>query len=172
MNRTMPPPSTSSSVPQRIVLYNLVITGASGLVFLLLLAQMPQTEQPPFQLLTRVFILTLGVMFAGGALGGCLYNFRGLTKHSADQDYATGYNLSYYLRPVSGGISGLTVFFLLLGGAMTLNLGSGSSMSWATFSGRMPYIAFAILAGYGSHEFMLKLKDLAESLFALSKKTQ
>jgi len=31
------------------------------------------------------------------------------------------------------------------------------------------YIGFLILAGYGSQEFMFKLKDLAESLFALSK---
>jgi len=32
--------------------------------------------------------------------------------------------------------------------------------------GRMPYVAFALLAGYASHEYMLKMKDLAESLFA------
>jgi hypothetical protein len=31
----------------------------------------------------------------------------------------------------------------------------------------MPYIAFSLLAGYGSNEFMMKLKDLADSLFAL-----
>ena len=162
----------SGKVPRRIVFYTLAVTAAAGVAFVALFAQIPDTEKPPAQSLTSVFLLTLGVMFAGGALGGCLYSFRGLTKHSADQDYAEGYNLSYYLRPVASGISGLMVFFLLLGGAMTLNLGAGSSMSWATFSGRMPYIAFAILAGYGSNEFMLKLKDLAESLFALSKKSQ
>ena len=110
-------------------------------------------------------------MFSAGAMGGCLYNFRGLTKHSAEEDYAEGYNLSYYLRPVAGGVSGLMAFFLLLGGALTLNIGA-TSMSWATLQGRMPYVALAILAGYGSHEFMLKLKDLAESVFALSKKSQ
>jgi len=33
--------------------------------------------------------------------------------------------------------------------------------------GVAPYIAFALLAGYASREFMLKMKDLAASLFAL-----
>ena len=163
---------SSGDVPRRLVFYTLAVTVAAGAAFVALLGQLPNVEEPPAQRLTHVFILTLGVMSAGGALGGCLYSFRGLTKHSADADYAESYNLSYCLSPVAGGISGVMVFFLLLGGAMTLNLGAGSSRSWATFSGRMPYIALAILAGYGSHEFMLKLKDLAESLFALSRKSQ
>lgn len=164
------PTTSGGTVPRRIVFYTVGVTVGVVIAFVVLLANLPHLEDSnPGELLTRVFVMSLGVMFMGGALGGCLYSFRGLTKHSADQDYAEGYNLSYYLRPMAGGISGLMVFFLLLGGAMTLNLGSDGSFSWATFSGRMPYIAFAILAGYGSQEFMLKLKDLAESLFALSK---
>ena len=56
--------------------------------------------------------------------GGCLYNFRGLTKHSTDQDFSEAYNLSYYLSPIAGAISGLLVFFLLMGGALTLSIGT------------------------------------------------
>ncbi|MBI2508928.1 MAG: hypothetical protein HYV99_02765 [Betaproteobacteria bacterium] len=75
------------------------------------------------------------------------------------------------MRPVAGGVSGVIVFFLLLGGAMTLNVGSPNAGAvWTTLPGRMPYVAFSLLAGYGSNEFMAKLKDLAESLFALKKK--
>lgn len=40
-------------------------------------------------------------------------------------------------------------------------------MGWSSLPGRMPYMAFAFLAGYGSTEFMAKLKDLAQSFFAL-----
>ena len=103
----------------------------------------------------------------GGVLGGCLYNLRGLIKHSTARDFETVYALSYYLRPISGGISGLVVFFLLLGGAITLNVDGGATYAWASLLGRMPYIAFSLLAGFGSHEFMLKLKDLADAFFAL-----
>ena len=152
--------------------YTLAATAVAILGLISLLAYSSELPEPSSQSdLGRAFIMTLGLMFSAGAMGGCLYNFRGLTKHSAEEDYAEGYNLSYYLRPVAGGVSGLMAFFLLLGGALTLNIGA-TSMSWATLQGRMPYVALAILAGYGSHEFMLKLKDLAESVFALSKKSQ
>ncbi|MEJ2535697.1 MAG: hypothetical protein P8048_01330 [Calditrichia bacterium] len=58
------------------------------------------------------------------------------------------------------------MFFILLGGALSLNLGSNTNTSgWMTFSGRMPYIAIAILSGYASQEFMQKLKEVAKTLF-------
>ena len=165
-------PSTRYKVPGRVVAYTLAVSLIAASAFVTLLALTPDLEVGKSgRELTHVFVMTILAMFAAGALGGCLYNFRGLTKHSADEDYSEAYNLSYYLRPAAGGLSGLLVFFLLLGGAMTLNIGtSGSGLSWATFTGRMPYVAFGILAGYGSHDFMLKLNDLAESLFALSKR--
>ena len=160
-------------LPKQIVFYTLAATVVAILALIVLLAWIPAPPEPPSPRdLASALIATLGLMFSAGAMGGCLYSFRGLTKHSADEDYADSYNLSYYLRPLAGGVSGLMVFFLLLGGALTLNIGAESTVSWATFQGRMPYVALAILAGYGSHEFMLKLKDLAESLFALSRKTQ
>jgi hypothetical protein len=59
------------------------------------------------------------------------------------------------------------VFFLLLGGALTLNSGTPNVASWQSQAGRMPFLALSLLAGYGSQEFMMKLKDLAETLFAL-----
>ena len=171
-NESQTATQSNGCVPKRIVFYTLAATAVAILGLISLLAYSSELPEPSSQSdLGRAFIMTLGLMFSAGAMGGCLYNFRGLTKHSAEEDYAEGYNLSYYLRPVAGGVSGLMAFFLLLGGALTLNIGA-TSMSWATLQGRMPYVALAILAGYGSHEFMLKLKDLAESVFALSKKSQ
>jgi hypothetical protein len=64
------------------------------------------------------------------------------------------------------------VFFLLLGGALTLNAGAHTDASWQTQVGRMPYVALSLLAGYGAQEFMMKLKDLADTLFALKHKDQ
>jgi len=58
-------------------------------------------------------------------------------------------------------------FFMFLGGAMTLNLGVDSQVyGWTTFVGRMPYIAVSILAGFASNEFILKLKEIASSIFS------
>lgn len=169
-------PSGSNRL-SRVVAYTTitVIVAAVAFVWLLLLlpAAPPGAGQavPDDVTLRTLFALNTGLMFVAGVIGGCLYNFRGLSKHSASGDYHGNYDLSYFLRPLAGGISGLMVFFLLLGGAMTLNIGvKEDTQAWATLLGRMPYVAFSLLAGYGSHEFMLKLKDLADSLFALKEK--
>ena len=160
----------------RIIAYTVAVTILFLAAFVVLVAYTPSisTEElssPSTKSLRLVLLMTTAVMFAAGVTGGCLYNFRGLIKHSADADYSDKHNLSYYLRPISGGVSGVIVFFMVLGGALAFNLGTGEiSTGWATLMGRMPYVALSLLAGYGSHEFMLKLKDLADSLFALSKK--
>lgn len=161
---------------RRAVVFTLLATVLSGALLCGMLAFLPNMTSPSDPSgssinLGYLLAMTTVAMFLSGVFGGCLYNLRGLIKHSTDDDYEVRYNLSYYLRPVSGGVSGVIVFFLLLGGAMTLNVGSGKPEAvWSTLLGRMPYVAFSLLAGYGSNEFMAKLKDLAESLFALKKK--
>jgi hypothetical protein len=161
------------SPPRRVIAYTVVATLGATALFTTWLMYLPDLKPDSSgQLLDaqikQVFVMTIVLMFVAGVIGGCLYNFRGLTKHASLQDYAANYNLSYYLRPLSGGSSGLIVFFLLLGGAITFGVDSpGAGSSWTTLTGRMPYIAFALLAGYGSQEFMTKLKDLADSLFAI-----
>ena len=159
----------------RVVAYTTLTVIAAAVAFVWLLLSLPAADpsavSPDDLTLRGLFARTAAVMLVAGVMGACLYNFRGLSKHSASGDYHGNYDLSYFLRPLAGGISGLMVFFLLLGGAMTLNIGAHEeSFAWATLLGRMPYIAFSLLAGYGSHEFMLKLKDLADSLFALRDK--
>lgn len=114
-------------------------------------------------------LLMIGTTFVSGALGGCLYSLRGLIKHSAQNDFDVNYNYWYLLTPLSGGISGIVVFFLLLGGALTLNISASSAQGIKSIEGPAlaPYIAFALLAGYASRTFMLKMKDVADSLFSL-----
>jgi len=162
----------SGAVPRHITVFSVVTAVVSTVAFVVLLLMLPHStggsEESGAVAIVDVLVFTSILMLASGALGGCLYNFRGLVKHAQDNDFDTNYNLSYQLRPLQGALSGLMVFFLLLGGALTLNVGGGSeTMAWSTVPGVLPYIAFGVLAGYASHEFMLKLKDLAESLFAL-----
>jgi hypothetical protein len=113
-------------------------------------------------------LLMIGATFVSGALGGCLYSLRGLIKHSAKNDFNMHYNYWYLLSPLAGGISGIVVFFLLLGGALTLNISNaGQGMRGIEGLALAPYIALALLAGYASRTFMLKMKDVADSLFSL-----
>ncbi|MBI3082267.1 MAG: hypothetical protein HYY94_05065 [Gemmatimonadetes bacterium] len=111
----------------RVVAYTTIVVLAAAVAFVWLLLSLPAaypaaSEVSPDDLALRaLFARTTAVMFVAGVMGACLYNFRGLSKHSASGDYHVNYDLSYFLRPLAGGISGLIVFFLRLGGAMTLN---------------------------------------------------
>ena len=118
------------------------------------------------------WLLLVGLTFMAGALGGSLYSLRGLLMHSSQNDYDTYYNYWYLLTPLAGGISGVVVFFLLLGGALTLTVAGpqGQIVHNIADLALAPYIALALLAGFASRPFMLKMKDLADSLFALSNK--
>lgn len=155
--------------PGKIIAYTVLMTAVSVVLFLYWLDFMPSLADPNAaaeEELKDVFFKTTIIMFVAGVVGGSLFNFRGLVKHASTGNYKESFNLTYYFHPISGGISGLIVFFLLLGGAITLNIGGDNNSSWATFSGRMPFIAFALLAGYGSNAFMSKMKDLADTLFS------
>lgn len=120
------------------------------------------------------WLLLVGLTFVAGALGGSLYSLRGLLMHSSQNDYDTNYNYWYLLTPLAGGISGVVVFFLLLGGALTLTVAGAQvqTLHNLTDLALAPYIALALLAGFASRPFMLKMKDLADTLFALSNKNK
>lgn len=165
-------PESPDSVypPKRIIIYTTSMGIIFCIIFILLLLLVPNESYVEDDLKNdkAIFVYTILIMTVAGGIGGSLYNFRGLIKHSADADYSRSYDISYYLRPIAGAISGLIVFFLLLGGVIVFNMnGKELDNSWSTFPGRMPFIVFALLAGYSSHEFMLKMKDISESIFAL-----
>lgn len=153
--------------------YTFFMTAFCGAVLVRLIAHPALAFEDARQIASfgpaRVAVLALALMSLGGALGGCLYSLRRLSLHSAAGDYSAGHDFSYYARPLSSAISGLMVCLLLLGGALTLTTGSGNTSGWLTFSGRMPYLACSLLAGYSSHKFMLKLGGLADYIFAANK---
>ncbi|MEH6472734.1 MAG: hypothetical protein V7752_15935 [Halopseudomonas sp.] len=105
------------------------------------------------------------LMLLAGAIGGCLYNFRGITKHITQQDFYPRYEISYLIRPVSGALCGLFVFVLVYGGVLTLSVPSHETLP--TMRAVMLYVAISLLAGYGSHEFLHKVKDLNKAIFAV-----
>ena len=164
---SQPPEEHDADLAKRLAGFTSVVV-----IFLLALFAYVYSGGPPFPLETTpgthwswraaVIIMTL----SGGALGGCLYNFRGITKHMENRDFYRHYGLSYYLRPLSAALCGIFVFALVYGGVLTLTLGKSAAV--LDHRSIILYIAIALLAGYGSHEFLRKIKDLNRTLFALS----
>ncbi len=162
---------TNENQPHLIISVYVVMTTIVGCILLYILFDSTSDQIQESQNIKHIFLRAAGMMICSGILGGCLYDIRGLIKHSIKNNFNKQYNLSYILRPFAGALSGLIIFLLLLGGVMSFDMGGseGSNfgkMGWTTFKGRMPYVTFALLAGYASHSFMLKLKDISDSVFA------
>jgi hypothetical protein len=115
-----------------------------------------------------LFLYTCGMMICCGTIGGSLFDVRGLIQHSTNDDFDPHFTLSYLLRPIAGGLSGLVAFFLLLVGALGFSYSHDpvAGAGWTTFDGRLPYHAVGFLAGYSSQVFLLKLKEIADAAFS------
>jgi hypothetical protein len=161
--------------PKAIVRYTVVVSVTALFLFLFMLWATSTfhavSERQNAKATGIYWLLVVGLMFVAGGLGGSLYSVRGVVMHSSQNDFDISYNYWYFLTPLAGGISGVIVFFLLLGGALTLTAPGpqGQTLHDIADLALAPYIAFALLAGFASRPFMLKMKDLADSLFALSK---
>ena len=153
-----PRKQTPGAPPRSLVVFIVASACLSVIFFLLVLAcplNVAKVDEANSAIHQHVFFLTTTTMFIAGMTGGCLSNIRRIIQHSAPGPFNTVYSLSYYLRPLFGGIAGIVVFFLLLGGALSLNVGSaGTATGWTTLTGRAPFITFALLAGFGSTEVL------------------
>jgi len=133
--------------------------------------QIPQAEKERFEAIRSLFVMTMGMTLFCGALGGCLFDMRGLIKHESEKDFDMAYYSSYILRPFAGSLSGFIVFLVLVGGLFSMEVqppnNSAGEMDWIILRRQLPFMAFATLAGYASHVFMMKLKDIAEVIFSI-----
>lgn len=149
------------------LLYSIVVTlfALSSLVYLLfLIEQLHPGNAVPMALLVALVLMA-------GAIGGCLFNMHSLVKHVDRGDFDEMHNIGYYLTPISGGVCGLIVVILLLGGVLTLGLAPEAKTAVLENPGRlMPFIAAAMIAGYGSYQFKNKLDELADTIFRTNAK--
>ncbi len=149
------------------VAYTIVITLFSLAALIAILHLIDQPLSP--QRLPLALLVVLVLM--AGAIGGCLFNIHTLVKHIDRGDFKKKHNIGYYLHPISGSVCGLIVVVLLLGGVLTLGLGKPAEEVVLKHPGRlMPFIAAAIIAGYGSRQFKKKLDELADTLFRTDEK--
>jgi hypothetical protein len=91
--------------------------------------------------------------------------FRRKNKHECLPTISSPkFAVPFVIRPFMGATMGLFVFFL--GSFINSALSDVSTQSWATLPGRLSYIGLALLAGFGSQEFMERLKEVAKTTFS------
>jgi hypothetical protein len=112
-----------------------------------------------------VIIWAMATFFFAGGLGGITCNLRGIFEYYYEKEFLPdSYIEPYCVRPWMGAGCGLITFFLL--SFLNSALSNTNSEAWTTFSGRVPYIGLAILAGFGSHEFMERVKEIVKTTFS------
>lgn len=113
----------------------------------------------------NVLLVAMLTMAIAGSVGATLCNLRGLFKYNYEKGgLPTELEQPYYLRPLIGAVTGLSILFV--GHLITSALSDVSNLSWATLTGRLPYVGVALLAGFASHEFTERMKAVAETLFS------
>lgn len=123
-----------------------------------------QQSNPQLSEEIRWLLFTLLTLLAAGGLGGVLCNLRGIFKyHRARGYFPERFKTPFIIRPWMGAVVGLLTFFV----ASLLNsaLSNAASYSWQTLSGRIPFVGLAVIAGFGSQEFMERMKEVAKTLF-------
>ena len=118
-------------------------------------------------------LFTLLTMLAAGCAGGTLCNLRGIFKYYRDEGgLPQKFVVPFIIRPVMGAAAGLLAFFVaaFFSGALSGPATDAATLGWATLGGRLPFVALAILAGFGSQEFMERMKEVAKTTFADSPK--
>jgi hypothetical protein len=110
----------------------------------------------------------LFTMLAAGCAGGTLCNLRGIFKYYRDEaGLPRRFVVPFIIRPFMGAAAGLLVFFVAAFFSDALSgRADAASLGWTTLSGRMPFVVLAILAGFGSQEFMERMKEVAKTTFS------
>lgn len=117
-------------------------------------------KKPPVNFY-HVMLFTL----LAGALGGVLCNLRGIFKYSIEDPILLEKMLvSYYSRPFMAAICGVFTFFVAHLLVATLST-QPPVAEGIVFSNFIAAIGLAMVAGFGSYEFMNRLKETARTLF-------
>ncbi len=156
---------------RNVVLFSvgIALTSTLGLAFLISYAWYLQPGQSlsglSEQLQRYALINTLLTMLVAGAAGGALSNLREFLRLGRSQDgVPVRFEVPLYLRPLSGGVMGVLVFFLVQFFVAVLSVG-GTTQGWALLHGRLAYVAVALVVGFGVRD-LERARDIAASLVA------
>lgn len=166
-----PPELLPAARRRNVVLYSVGLALAStlGLAFLISYAWYLQPGEAltvlSAELQRYALINTLLTMLVAGAAGGSLSNLREFLRLGQSQDgVPVRLEVPLYLRPLSGGMMGVLVFFLLQFFVAVLSVG-GTTQGWALLHGRLAYVAVALVVGFGVRD-LERVRDIAASLVA------
>jgi len=102
---------------------------------------------------------------SSGGIGGTIYCIRGFYQNLGEGTFKFNWTWWYLFRPLMSVIVGIFVYFLIVGGL--LSIGSAPEVNYSR--GIMFYCAIAFLAGFAFTQFADKLEELASTLFSKKK---
>jgi len=108
-------------------------------------------------------IFSLIIIACSGGIGGTVYSIRGFYQNLGDGIFDFDKWIWWYIfRPVMSAIIGVFVYFLIIGGL--LSIGNISELNYS--KGLMFYAALSFLAGFSFTQFANKLEEIASTIFA------
>jgi hypothetical protein len=111
-------------------------------------------------------VLVKTVLYVGvsGGIGGVFYCMNGFITHIAQDDFDAKWNWWYLFHPIIGFILGIAVYFLIVGGLLTL--GSVTQPNYS--KGLLLYCAISFVAGFSTKKVIEKLNEIASNTFSTS----
>jgi hypothetical protein len=111
-----------------------------------------------WQLTITMEVQLMAVVALSGALGSCVHTIRSLYWYIGHRDLLVSWVPMYLLRPLVGAILALVFYLVVRGGFFSAG---------ASFQDTSPFgfAAMSSLVGLFSDQAVLKLKELAETLF-------
>jgi hypothetical protein len=157
------------TIEGHFVIFNLALAFVFAMTLIYLVAASPYRTESYINY--DVIIYAMATFFCAGGVGGAACNLRGIFEYYMENEkLPASYFEPYGVRPWMGACSGLIAFFVL--SFLNTALSDSNSMAWTTFPGRIPYIGISLLAGFGSHEFMERVKEIVKTTFSVSANEQ
>jgi len=162
----------STPLPKLIVAYTVFFQVTSVTAIALLLWFIPTGKEATEMELPHIFVLTCSIMLFAGILGGSLAALKKQITLVTTDSYNPNMALSLYLTPIMSGTIGIVAFIslIIIAHLLHLNLSSKTPASWMFFTGRMPYITFALFAGFATDGLVGKLRAISQAMFTTRRK--
>ena len=105
---------------------------------------------------------------SSGGLGGTIYSVRGFYQNLGEDKFKFNWIWWFILRPIISMIIGVFVYFLIVGGLISL----GAIQEVDFLRSVIFYCGVSFLAGFSFTQFATKLENLAETLFSIKKENK
>lgn len=112
--------------------------------------------------LANSLVRSLIYIGSSGGIGGTIYCIRGFYQNLGEGNFEFKWTWWYIFRPFISVVIGVFVYFLIVGGL--ISVGAVSNVDYS--KSIMFYCAIAFLAGFSFTQFADKLEELSSTLFS------